>query len=213
MSSINLEGIKLSWRELIEPIWNEHKDRIISYLSKEDKFYPPADNVFECFKYFEVSELKVIILGMDPYINEGEAHGLAFSVKYGKKMPPSLNNIFKELYREYGIQRTHKDLTDWAEQGVLLLNTALTVRAGSSGSHIKIWEPFMNDLISCIGSRSSNIVCMLWGKNAQKFEFCFNNNIVLKHTHPSPLSRKPFVGNGHFSECDKHFETALLKWV
>jgi len=167
------------------------------------EIFPSEADRFAAFKHFPKQDLRVVILGQDPYIHAGEANGLAFSVPNGCKMPPSLRNVFKELERAYGVKRTATDLADWATQGVLLLNTALTVQEGLSGSHAKIWSSFMHHFMKRLGEESTGVVFMLWGNHAQSYRHLINEsvNMVLTWSHPSPLSRKTFVG------CD-HFETA-----
>jgi uracil-DNA glycosylase len=200
------------WYEIIGDLWDSQKHTIFQGIDQDLEkydyqltYYPNKNDILNAFKLCTFKNMKVVILGMDPYINEGEAHGLAFSVLEGKKMPPSLRNIFKELHRSYGVMRTKTDLTDWASQGVLLLNTALTVRQGSSGSHTNIWKYFTTEVVKRIG-KLKGIVFMLWGNHAQSFEHFIdtNNNLVIKHTHPSPLSRKPFLGNNHFILCNEY---------
>lgn len=207
MYHITLTGIHESWLDIIEPLWKKHGVVINNHLEKETAIiFPEVDDVFRVFKITPKDHVRVCILGMDPYINQGEAHGLAFSIKTSKRCPQSLNNIFKELAREYPEfpKRTNKDLTDWAQQGVLLLNTALTVRQGSSGSHLSIWKRFMTELFTAIAASLEGVVYILWGNHAQQFEHLIDTetNLILKHSHPSPLSRKPFVGNGHFKKCN-----------
>lgn len=165
--------------------------------------YPPKSQVWSAFKLTKPDNLKVVILGQDPYINEGEAMGLAFSVPEGKKIPPSLRNIFKKLNKE----TSNGDLTSWAEQGVLLLNTALTVRAFTSNSHSSHWRKITNTIIRYISDRFDNIVFILWGGNAfQKKEWIDGNkHSVLVSSHPSPLGcSKSMKGNSSFNDCD-HF--------
>ena len=148
----------------------------------------------------------------DCYINHGEAHGLCFSVmSESAKCPPSLRNVFKELERDYGIKRTTTDLTDWADQGVLLINKALTVRQGSSLSHMKIWKPFTDEILKHITSSYTNIVYILWGNTAKEIlpNIDESNNLVLCSVHPSPLAQgrgNSFVGNGHFTACNAYLE-------
>jgi len=202
----------------LNPIWNQHKSAIEKCIEEEIhkyQIFPPLSSVFNAFT-LSCPAVKVVIIGQDPYHNKGEAHGLAFSVQQGK-MPPSLRNIFKELNREYGIMRTNTDLSDWASQGVLLLNTALTVRENCPGSHIHIWKPFTSEVIKMLGGMSG-IVFMLWGKHAQQYECMIDNknNLVLKHSHPSPLARKSFIGNNHFSQCNAYLITknkTPITWV
>ena len=202
----------MSWKTILDPVWSKHSIHVQDALLEEKRKFgdilailPEEKDMFNAFTLCPYEKLKVIILGMDPYIHKNEAHGLAFSVDKGK-MPPSLRNIFKEIHRCFGTMRTNTNLTDWAQQGVLLLNTALTVREGCSGSHTKIWRSFTHDIVKKLGETCSNCVFILWGKHAQEFEFLINGeqNLVLKHSHPSPLSRKPFVGNNHFILCNEY---------
>jgi uracil-DNA glycosylase len=207
------------WRGLLkEKLWTVYGDWISKQLNADYNKYhegfqifPCAVDIFRAFKECPHNRVKVVIIGQDCYINPGEAHGLAFSVGVpGVKMPPSLRNIFKEIQREYGGEmRRDMNLIDWARQGVLLLNTALTVRQSCSGSHIHIWKDFTTDLIKHLGgSLLEGCVFMLWGNHAQEYEKYINadKNLVLKHSHPSPLARRPFVGNGHFRKCNEYLE-------
>jgi uracil-DNA glycosylase len=171
---------------------------------------------------FPLEDLKVVILGQDPYHKKGEANGLCFSVPSGMKIPPSLRNVFKELDKSFGGGggggvRKNPDLSDWARQGVLLLNTGLTVREHSPGSHAGVWKDFTRAVVEYAGS-FGGVVFMLWGAHAQSFEDCIDaeRNLVLKHSHPSPLSRKPFVGCGHFERCNEYLlekRGACIRWV
>ena len=195
-----------------------YKEKINRELSKEyeiyleDNIYPPKEFIFRCFNYFNINETRAIILGQDPYQNKGYADGLSFSISGSNKTPKSLNNIFKELERSYGIKRTKNSLEDWAEQGVLLLNTSLTVIDNNSGSHIKIWKEFINSILEWIGNNVKDICIMLWGNHAISYSNLFTNQLILTHTHPSPLSRKPFMGNNHFIECNKYCKK-MIKWL
>lgn len=204
----NIDTIKSTeWRSLLEPILSKHFPNIIS-----PTIYPPPDDIFNAFKCCPFNDLKVVILGMDPYPNQGEANGLAFSISGSTKLPPSLRNIFKELEAEYHIKRTNPDLTDLAQQGVLLLNTALTVLPNNPGSHIEQWKPFTTALIQSLNNHSQTnnipLVFMLWGNHAKSYKKYLTspNILILEHTHPSPLSRKPFIGNNHFKLANEYLE-------
>lgn len=213
------------WKELIQKTWEKHKDHIEPILSNEESIFegvldilPPKKDVFRAFCMFPLEELKVCIIGQDPYHNKGEANGLCFSVSRGCRMPPSLRNVFKELEDCYGQFRVDTDLSDWAKQGVLLLNTALTVREGGPGSHAKIWKEFTKDIVCHIGTHCKNVVFLLWGAHAQSFEDCIdpNKHYVLKHSHPSPLARKPFVGNKHFLLANAYLQkerNVKIQWM
>jgi len=158
-------------------------------------------------KFTPYHNLKVVIIGQDPYINPGEAHGLSFSVKPGIKIPPSLLNIYKELANDLGCTMPQTGcLVKWAEQGVLLLNAVLTVRAGSSNTHKnKGWESFTNSVIETIDKKNDPVVFMLWGNNAKEKATLLKNNIhlVLKAAHPSPLAGGSFFGCRHFSKANE----------
>ena len=203
--------IKTDWKELVLKYLPKYSDEINKKINtdlNDFKIYPHSSLIFNAFNHFNISDLKVVILGMDPYINPGEAMGLSFSVPEGNKIPPSLRNIFKELKRTYG-ERKSTDLTDWVKQGVLLLNTSLTVREGQSGSHLKIWEKFTADIINYLGNNCDGVVYLLWGNNAKTNGNYINKgkNLVLEHTHPSPLSRRLFEGNDHFIYCNAYLKT------
>lgn len=208
------------WNKMLRALWSNYGERIERFLKEDHEryseafdIYPKVDDIFRAFKECSLEDMRVVIIGQDCYINPGEAHGLAFSVKSGGatggavKMPPSLRNIFKEIQAEYGGERRENmDLTDWARQGVLLLNTALTVRQSCSGSHVYIWKDFTTELMLRLGRSCKGSVFMLWGNHAQEYEKYIDgvNNLILKHSHPSPLSRKPFVGNNHFKRCNEY---------
>lgn len=169
--------------------------------------YPKEDLIFEALRLTSFAHTKVIILGQDPYHGEGQAHGLAFSVQEGVAIPPSLRNIFKELNNDVGTSIPQSGcLKSWAQQGVLLLNNTLTVRAGQAGSHRgKGWEEFTSAVISLFNEKKTPVVFLLWGKDAEKKGVLINNSnhLVLRTTHPSPLSAyRGFLGSAHFSRTN-----------
>ena len=178
---------------------DEYKNKII---------YPEKDNIYNALKLTPPDKVKVVILGQDPYINPGEAHGLAFSVGEGIKIPPSLRNIYKELNADVSMNIPKTGcLISWAKQGVLLLNTVLTVEAGKSNSHAKKgWEQFTDSIIKSLGEKENPIVFILWGKNAHSKEQFLTSpkHLILKAPHPSPLSASTgFFGCKHFSQANK----------
>ena len=165
--------------------------------------YPPYEDMFNAFKFTPLSNVKVVILGQDPYHEEGQAHGLAFSTPEGRPIPRSLKNIFKEINQEYGYPIPESGcLEKWAEQGVFLLNTVLTVEAGNANSHSKCgWQTFTDNVIGILNEQTQPIVFMLWGKQAEKKKDLINNpnHLVLITSHPSPFSaRRGFLGSNHF---------------
>ena len=177
------------------------------YLSGKQIFPAPA-NIFNAFNLCPLDKVKVVIIGQDPYHEPGQAHGLCFSVLPPTAVPPSLINIYKEIESDLGRpSKTHGDLTDWAKQGVLLLNATLTVQAHQAASHAgKGWEQFTDAVIRATAARD-NIVYMLWGAYAQKKADFVNpeKNLVLKSVHPSPLSaHRGFFGNHHFSKANEY---------
>ncbi len=174
---------------------------------KKKTIYPEYQNIFNALKFTDYDKVKVVILGQDPYHGEHEAHGLSFSVREGIKMPPSLLNIFKELHADLGIKRTKTDLTDWANNGVLLLNSIMTVVKDSPLSHKgKGWEIFTDKVIEKLGEREQPMVFILWGSYARsKKELIKNkNHLVLESVHPSPLSaNRGFFGSKPFSKTNE----------
>ncbi len=176
---------------------------------KTQTIYPPMNDIFNALKYTDYKDVKVVILGQDPYHQPSQAHGLAFSVLKGVKAPPSLQNIFKEIHAEYGYPATyeHGELTYWAKQGVLMLNAVLTVRESSPNSHKGVgWEIFTDNVISLLNARPEPIVFMLWGANAKAKTSLITNpaHLVLTSAHPSPLSAyNGFFGNGHFKKANE----------
>lgn len=200
------------WDALLEEEFNsEYYQKIRAVLKKEyaeQEIYPPMADIFNALRYTSYSDVKAVLLGQDPYHGPGQAHGLCFSVQPGVEPPPSLKNIFRELETDMGIDPPRSGcLTSWAEQGVLLLNTTLTVRRGQANSHSKIgWTQFTDAIIHKLNEREQPIVFLLWGSNARsKKAFITNpNHLVLETVHPSPLSAHGgFFGCRHFSQCNE----------
>lgn len=187
---------------------DEYKNRTI---------YPEYENIFNALRYTDYDQVKVVILGQDPYHGEHEAHGLSFSVREGVKMPPSLLNIFKELYADLGIKRTKTDLTDWATNGVLLLNSIMTVVKDSPLSHKgKGWEIFTDKVIEKLGEREEPMVFILWGSYARsKKDLIKNkNHLILESVHPSPLSaNRGFFGSKPFSKTNEFLKNNGMKEI
>ena len=181
--------------------------------------YPPMHDIFNALKYCAYKDVKVVIVGQDPYINPGEAHGLAFSVQPGARTPPSLQNIFKELTTDLQCYMPDNGyLVHWAKQGVLLLNTVLTVRRGQSKSHAgKGWEQFTDTILGMIDLKQSPTVFMLWGRDAQKKGILVDNpkHLVLQAAHPSPLAGGRFFGSRHFSKANEFLhnnDLGIIDW-
>lgn len=170
--------------------------------------YPPGRLIFNALDSTPLDQVKVVILGQDPYHGPGQAHGLCFSVPPGVPVPPSLQNIYKELKRDLNIDPpSHGCLQHWAQQGVLLLNTSLTVEQGKAGSHAQAgWQRFTDSIIRCVSERCPNLVFLLWGSHAQSKAPLIDptRHLLLKSAHPSPLSAyRGFLGNGHFSRANE----------
>lgn len=180
------------------------------YFSK--RIYPPMNDIFNALKYTSYEDARVVILGQDPYHGEGQAHGLCFSVKRGTPLPPSLKNIFKELNEELGIVAPASgELVGWAKQGVLLLNTTLTVREGAPQSHKgRGWEMLTDRIIELMNKKDRPVVFMLWGGNARAKKALITNkkHLVLECAHPSPLSAYAgFFGCNHFVKANEYLES------
>ena len=184
-------------------ILNEYKNKIC---------YPIYSDIYNSLKYTDYSDVRVVIIGQDPYHGDGEAHGLAFSVNEGVKRPPSLANIFKELESDIGVSRNRNDLSDWAKQGVLLLNSVLTVVKDTPLSHRGIgWEEFTDKIISKLNERKDSIVFILWGGYARsKKKLITNkNHYIIESAHPSPLScYRGFFGSKPFSKCNLYLKNS-----
>ena len=201
-----------SWDFILkEEFTSEYYQNLRKFLKKEyfsKTIYPPMDDIFNAFKYTDFDNVKAVILGQDPYHGEGQAHGLCFSVKQGIKPPPSLINIYKEQKEDLGIDQPFScgELTKWAKQGVLLLNTVLTVREGSPNSHKGMgWELLTDKVIDILNKREKPIVFILWGANARsKKKLITNpNHLIIESAHPSPLSAyNGFFGSKPFSKTN-----------
>lgn len=205
--SILLNNINTNWKDILINIEYTY---INDYLNKciDDNLviYPYIDDIFKCFTYFNFEETRIVLLGQDPYIKKDQAMGLCFSVKNEIKTPPSLKNMFNELYNDMNIERINSDLTDWAEQKILLLNTALTVIDGKSNSHKKIWEKFTNQVIKIISEKCDNIIFILLGNDAKNKKKLINidKHYIIESGHPSPLSVRHFYKCKCFSKCNDY---------
>ncbi len=182
---------------------------------KTQTIYPDQNDLFNALHFTDYSRVKVVILGQDPYHGSGQAHGLSFSVKPGVAIPPSLLNIYKELHQDLGCYIPNNGyLKKWADQGVLLLNTSLSVRAAQPNSHSTIgWHVFTSAVISALNAHETPIVFLLWGKHAQDHAALVTNpdHLILKAPHPSPLSaHRGFLGCGHFSKANQFLEAHQL---
>ena len=207
--------LEASWAEVLKeefekPYMQALKEFVAQERAGLSPVFPSAKEVFNAFSYTPLNQVKVVIVGQDPYHGPGQAHGLCFSVQEGVAIPPSLQNIFKELNADLGIKiPNHGCLTAWAKQGVLLLNATLTVSQSSPMSHHgKGWEEFTDAVIRVLCKRSDPIVFLLWGKSAQQkyLHMASDNNrhLVLKAPHPSPFSAYTgFFGSGHFSKTNQ----------
>ncbi|HLR20514.1 MAG TPA: uracil-DNA glycosylase [Tissierellaceae bacterium] len=200
------------WGELLEEENNkEYYQRLKSFLIKEYKtniVYPDMYDVFNALKYTPFKKVKAVILGQDPYHGPNQSHGLAFSVKPGVKIPPSLRNIYKELKDDLGYDIPNNGyLKKWADEGVLLLNTALTVRGGEANSHRNVgWEIFTDHIIKLLNERKDPVIFILWGNNARAKKQIINNDrhYIIESVHPSPLSAsRGFFGSKPFSKTNK----------
>jgi uracil-DNA glycosylase len=204
--------IEKTWKQLLTNEFNSsYFQDLCKFLQLEwdsHLIFPPASCIFEALNLTPFDEVKVVILGQDPYHGPGQAHGLCFSINDGVRKPPSLLNIFKELDRDLGIKKPlNGNLRNWAGQGVLLLNATLTVRANSPGSHQKKgWERFTDKIIKTLSEKRSGIVFLLWGNFAQAKQHLIDSSkhYVLTAAHPSPLSAsRGFLGCGHFSKTNE----------
>lgn len=215
------ERYDASWEAILNPLFATSQMQGLSAFVQAERqrhlVFPPADLVFNAFKLTPLSDVKVVILGQDPYHNDGQAHGLSFSVPAGIAIPPSLRNIYSELKSDIaGFDvPTHGDLTKWAQQGVLLLNATLTVRAHTAASHQKKgWEGFTDAVIAAISKEKEHVVFLLWGIYAIKKSALIdaNKHLILTAVHPSPLSvYRGFYGCKHFSQTNSYLQAHGLK--
>ena len=205
---------ELTWHDVLaeekkQPYFLNTLQTVASERQSGVTIYPPQKDVFNAFRFTELGDVKVVILGQDPYHGPGQAHGLCFSVNDGVAFPPSLQNIFKEIHDDLGMPiPASGNLTRWAEQGVLLLNATLTVRAHQAGSHQRRgWEEFTDAAIRVLAEQKEHLVFILWGAYAQKKGAFIDRNkhLVLTSVHPSPLSAyNGFFGNKHFSRTNEY---------
>lgn len=208
--------LEASWKhalreEFDKPYMSELRAFLQAEKAAGKEIYPPGPLIFNALNSTPLDQVKVVIIGQDPYHGPGQAHGLCFSVQPGVPTPPSLQNIYKELQRDLNLPiPSHGYLQHWAEQGVLLLNTSLTVEQARAGSHAQAgWGPFTDKVIEVVSQRCENLVFLLWGSHAQSKQKLIDaqKHLVLKSAHPSPLSAyRGFLGNGHFSRTNKFLE-------
>ena len=216
MSAADNVKLEAGWKaalyeEFEKPYMRELGDFLRSEKAAGKQIYPPGTRIFNALNSTPLAQTKEEVIGKDPYHGPGQAHGLCFSVQPGVKTPPSLVNIYKELKRDLNIDiPSHGNLQHWAEQGVLLLNTSLTVEHGIAGSHAgKGWQFFTDKVIEVVSEQQERLVFLLWGSHAQSKEKLIDSSkhLVLKSVHPSPLSaHRGFIGNGHFSRCNKFLQ-------
>lgn len=205
--------IENSWKEALQSEFDKpYFAELVRYLHEQKRegctIYPPGPQIFKAFELTPVDDVKVVILGQDPYHGPGQAMGLSFSVPDGIATPPSLRNIFKEVESDLGIEMSGRpNLKNWARQGVLLLNAILTVRAGAPASHSAIgWQQFTDSVIKYLSDKRQGIVFMLWGAFARSKAELINHDrhLVLEAAHPSPLARGAFFGCRHFSRANEY---------
>ncbi len=216
MSAADKVKLEAGWKQALHDEFDKPYMSALGDFLRQEKaagkeIYPPGPLIFNALDSTPLDQVKVVIIGQDPYHGPGQAHGLCFSVQPGVATPPSLVNIYKELKRDLNIDiPNHGYLQSWAEQGVLLLNTSLTVERASAGSHAaKGWQPFTDRIISVVSEQRPHLVFLLWGAHAQSKERLIDTSkhLVLRSPHPSPLSaHRGFIGNGHFSRTNKFLE-------
>ena len=237
MSLLNkIQEIPTNWKDTLEKIYTKNinqSNELETFLEKQREdfeglceIYPPPKEIFSAFSKFDFEDLKVVIIGQDPYHGPNQANGLCFSVRENIKIPPSLRNIFSEIKDDMGlgdINFPHGNLEHWANQGVLLLNTSLSVRQAKPNSHSLMWKYFTNEIINHIAENSEKIIFLLWGNHAKMCKKLIKTNELEKHYfleahHPSPLSanRGGWFGNKHFSKTNQILETLekdAIKWM
>lgn len=210
------------WDEILKPVWNsEGFKKFLSNVKKEYQThtcYPKYENIFNALKLTPYKDVKIVIIGQDPYHGEGEAHGLSFSVQDGVKLPPSLRNIFTELYDDLGIKNgVSGELTSWAKEGVLLLNSILTVEKDKPASHKDLgWQLLTDHIIKLINLKEEPVVFILWGNYARSKKAFITNkkHLIIESTHPSPFSaRNGFFGSKPFSKANNFLKKNNIKEV
>ncbi len=212
--------IEDSWKKVLQEEFNKEYFAQTAYFLKKEKregvkIYPPGSLIFNAFKLTPFDDVKVVILGQDPYHGQGQAHGLSFSVPDGIAMPPSLINIYKEIDSDlgYSVQRSG-NLEKWAVQGVFLLNSVLTVRANQPTSHSHIgWQSFTDAVIRTVSEQKEHVVFMLWGNYARSKRDLIDasKHLILEAAHPSPLARGAFFGCRHFSKANNYLKSTGQK--
>lgn len=211
-----LDQVPDSWRPILADLVPADQmarlERFVEGERTAHEVFPPAEDVFNALAYTPYDRVSVLVVGQDPYHDDGQAHGLAFSVRPGVKVPPSLVNIYKELETDLGVPRAKTGyLKPWADQGVLLLNTSLTVRAHEAGSHKgQGWEAFTDAVIRAVSAKPDPVVFVLWGAHAHKKSALIDGtrHTVIQSAHPSPLSAKKFFGSKPFSQINAALERA-----
>lgn len=211
----------MTWTEVLAPIKNSEYFQNLWLKVKQEyasgKCFPPKNQIFRALELTDFKDIKVVIIGQDPYHGDFQANGLCFSVSDAVKAPPSLKNIFKELENDLGIEKTTNELDSWAKQGVLLLNATLTVKAHSPNSHKDLgWEKFTDFIIKEISEKKENVVFVLWGAFAQKKEELIDSSkhFILKSAHPSPFSvYRGFFGSRPFSKINDFLVSKNLKTI
>lgn len=207
------------WDEILAPLFGDERYKKIREFLKAEystrTIYPDMYDLYNCFRYTPFDSLKVVLLGQDPYHEPGQAHGLCFSVKDGVPNPPSLENIFKELQSDLGVEKPKSgNLTKWAKEGVLLMNTSLTVREHLANSHSKCgWSWFTDSVIKIISEKKEHAVFILWGGNARSKKPLIDakKHLILECAHPSPLSAyNGFFGSKHFSKANEYLQKVGL---
>ncbi|HEY4537984.1 MAG TPA: uracil-DNA glycosylase [Erysipelothrix sp.] len=208
----------MTWKEILEKEQKQsYYQDLLTFVAQERKehiVYPPEGQVFTCFELTPYEKVKVVILGQDPYHQPNQAMGLAFSVQKNQPLPKSLINIFKELETDLGIKNTNGDLSHWAQQGVFMMNTLMTVRESQPMSHQgKGWETFTDKILKSLGEREKPIIFVLWGKKAQdKKHFIESHHYIIESSHPSPLSAyRNFWGSKPFSRINEILEKEGLR--
>ncbi len=216
LKQIITDTVQTDWKDVLLSLDTESLDK---FLSKEKEtfkgvleIFPPDPLIFNAFNHFNIKETLITLVGQDCYIGKGEAMGLCFSVPDGIKIPPSLRNIYKEIQTDLGkdTSKRNGDLTHWSDQGILMLNSALTVREGKSNSHQKEWVKYTDQIIKYISDELEDVIFILWGKNAQdKIKLIDQDkHHIIKGVHPSPLSAsRGFFGCQHFSQCNEILES------